>query len=82
MDARPSHCGPDVYQRPPVRVEAALPLPETLGARYLREVRVLVDDEWRPVASEEFAVEVPEWAAAEPLWSLISCEPTAWMCRS
>ena len=55
-----------------MRIEVALPLPETLDARYLRDVRVLVDDEWRAVGSEEFTVQVPEWAAAEPLWSLIA----------
>ena len=65
-------CAASVTGRPPVRLEAALPLPETLDARYLREVRVLVDDEWWTVASEEFTVQVPEWAAAEPLWSLIA----------
>ena len=54
-----------------MRVEVALPLSETPDARYLREVRVLVDDEWRTIASEEFTVEVPEWAEAEPLWSLV-----------
>ncbi|MCY3749057.1 MAG: VWA domain-containing protein [Chloroflexi bacterium] len=65
-------CSNSVTARPPVRMDAALPLPETLETLYLRDVRVLVDDEWRTVASEEFTVRVPEWAAAEPLWSLIA----------
>ena len=65
-------CSVSVTGRPPVRVEAGLPLPETLEARYLRDVRLLVDDEWQTVASEEFTVHVPEWAAAEPMLSLIA----------
>ncbi len=65
-------CSVSVTGRLPTRVEAELPLPETRDARYLRSVRILVDDEWRMVASEEFTVQVPEWAAAEPLWSLIA----------
>jgi len=65
-------CTASITGRLPLRVEAALPLPDTLEARYVRDVRVLVDDEWRSVASEEFTVQVSEWAAAEPLWSLIA----------
>ena len=53
-----------------------MPLPEPPEARYLREVLVLVEDQWQVVASDEITVVVPGWTTVEEFaadyWVLIA----------
>ena len=62
-------CTASATGQPPVRLEALAPL---LEGRYMREVLVLTDGQWRVVASEELTVTVPEWADSEPVLSLVA----------
>ena len=65
-------CEGSVTGKPPQQVEAEVPVPEGTSAPYVREARVLADGDWHVVAREEITVEVPEWAALEPLLSLLA----------